>query len=271
MRQFKSSQSGFSIISLLIASAIGLFLIAGVITVYVDSKNSFNARAAISITTENLRFAIQDLKRTLVMAGRGVAQKDDNLAAYDDDAADNGVRSFPHTIDGVYTNIDQDANGNSVIAIRYADGTAPCGLSGTLVATSTTVRFFINDENQLVCAVTPNPSAPPADYSQPLVSDIIAMRALYGIDRDDEDTTPDRYLSASEMSDADWNFVVSIRIGLVARSGEANPLPPPYRESTPQTLDLLGSDFEAPDTTFFYKSNSTTISLRNRNGVTMRQ
>ncbi|MEJ2427261.1 MAG: PilW family protein [Candidatus Thiodiazotropha sp.] len=264
MRQFKSPQSGFSIVSLLIASAIGLFLIAGVITVYVDSKNSFNARTAISITTENLRFAIQDLKRTLVMAGRGVAQ-DDNLAAYDDDAADNGFRSFPDTTDGVYTN--QDENGNSVIAIRYADGPAPCGISETLTNQTSTVKFYINDDHELACKAT----GPFGDYEQPLVSDIIAMKALYGIDRDDQDTTPDRYLSASEMSDADWNFVVSIRIGLVARSGEANPLPPPYRESDPQILDLLGSDFEAPDTTFFYKSNSTTISLRNRNGVTMRQ
>jgi type IV pilus assembly protein PilW len=269
MRQFKSSQSGFSIVSLLIASAIGLFLIAGVITVYVDSKNSFNARTAISITTENLRFAIQDLKRTLVMAGRGVAQRDDNLAAYEGVTTENRMRSFPKT--GNYANIDQDANGNSVIAIRYADGPAPCGRSGTLVATSKTVRFFINDDNQLVCEVTSDPTALPADYSQPLVSDIIAMRALYGIDRDDEDTAPDKYLSASQMTDADWNFVVSIRIGLVARSGEANPLPLPYQESNPLTLDLLGSDFEAPDTNFFYKSNSTTISLRNRNGVTMRQ
>jgi type IV pilus assembly protein PilW len=265
MRQFKSSQSGFSIISLLIASAIGLFLIAGVVTVYVDSKNSFNARTAISITTENLRFAIQDLKRTLVMAGRGVAQKDDNLAAYEGVTSENRMRTFPET--GDYVNIDQDTNGNSVIAIRYADGPAPCGISQTLTNQTSTVRFYVNDDNELVCAAT----GPFADYEQPLVSDIIAMRALYGIDRDDQDTTPDRYLSASEMSDADWNFVVSIRIGLVARSGEANPLPPPYRESDPQILDLLGSDFEAPDTTFFYKSNSTTISFRNRNGVTMRQ
>ncbi|MEJ2403883.1 MAG: PilW family protein [Candidatus Thiodiazotropha sp.] len=264
MRQFKSSQSGFSIISLLIASAIGLFLIAGVATVYVDSKNSFNARTAISATTENLRFAIQDLKRTLVMAGRGVATRVDNLAAYDG-AADNGVRSFP--VDGDYANIDQDANGNSVIAIRYADGPAPCGISQTLTDQTTTVRFYVNNDNELVCAAT----GPFADYEQPLVSDIIAMRALYGIDRGDEDTTADKYLSASAMTNADWNFVVSIRIGLVAGSGDANPLPTPFREDLPQTLDLLGADFDAPDTKFFYKSSSATISLRNRNGVTMRQ
>ncbi|MET0088662.1 MAG: PilW family protein [Candidatus Thiodiazotropha sp.] len=265
MRPLNTSQTGFSIISLLVASAIGLFLISGIITVYIDSKNSFNARTAISTTTENLRFAIQDLRRTIVMTGRGVPQRDDNVDAYPPSGADNGFRSFPAT--GDYINIDSDANGNSVIAIRYADGPAPCGLAGTLDGGTATVRFFINDDNELVCAAT----GPFPDYEQPLVSDIVAMRVLYGMDRDDEDTAADKYLSASAMDNEEWNFVVSMRIGLVAGSGEANPLPNNFRESQPQTLDLLGAEYDAPDTEFFYKASSTTISLRNRNGIVQRQ
>jgi type IV pilus assembly protein PilW len=259
-RRFQS-EAGFSIISLLIASALGIFLIGGAIKVYVDSKNTFNTRSAVATATENLRFAIQDLRRTLVMAGRGVEQRFDDLSAYS--SPDNLNRTFPNT--GSFVNLDVDANGSSVIAVRYADGPAPCGQNNILVNTVNTVRFFISNTGNLVCAVDET------NYSEPLVSGIITMRALYGLDGNDVDTTADRYLSAAEMTPQDWNYVVSIRIGLIGSSGDSSPLPPIYRPSNPETIDLLGLDVTAPNTEHFFKSASTTISFRNRNGIVSRQ
>jgi type IV pilus assembly protein PilW len=250
----------------MIASMIGLFLIGGAAKVYIDSKNAFNARSAIASATEKARFAIQDLRRTLVMAGRGIPQMSDDLGAYGSSVADNNERTFPAV--GANGIIDADSNGSSAIAIRYATGPAPCAQEGTLDDTNSTVRFFRNDDGHLICEVTSGGTT----SSQPTVSDLVIMRALYGINRSTDDITVDRYLTATEVNSSNlWNYVVAIRIGIVTSSGDSNVLPTAYRPATPEELDVLGMEFTAPDTSHFYHSASTTISLRNRNGVIQRQ
>ncbi|MFI0460338.1 MAG: PilW family protein, partial [Candidatus Thiodiazotropha endolucinida] len=110
------------------------------------------------------------------------------------------------------------------------------------------------------------------DTSQELASDILIMRALYGINLDEDDTTADQYLTADEVEDAElWNFVVAVRIGFVSSSSDTELLPAVYRPAAPDELDILGMTYTAPDTSHFYQSASTTISLRNRNGVVQRQ
>ncbi|MEW8497517.1 MAG: hypothetical protein AB2699_03345, partial [Candidatus Thiodiazotropha taylori] len=145
-------QSGVSLISLMIASAIGFFIIGGAGKVYVDSKNTFNARSAIAAATENYRFAFQDMRRVLVMAGRGIIPENDSDTTYS--TTDNGLRTFPEIgTDGIQ---DIDANGSSVVAVRYASGPAPCGLAGTLggdAADTITVRFYLNTDGDLICEV----------------------------------------------------------------------------------------------------------------------
>ena len=59
---------GFSLVSLMIAMVIGLFIIAAAGQVYIQSKSSFNARAAVSAVSENGRFAIQDIRRVLALS-----------------------------------------------------------------------------------------------------------------------------------------------------------------------------------------------------------
>ncbi|MEW8029919.1 MAG: PilW family protein [Candidatus Thiodiazotropha sp.] len=257
-------QAGLSIVSLMVASAIGLFLIGGAGKVYVDSKNAFRARSAIASATEKARFVIQDLRRTLIMAGRGIPQKDDDIAAYEN--ADNDMRTFPAVgTDGI---LNEDGNGSSVIAVRYADGPAPCGQAGTLDGVFSTVRFLRDNVGNLVCEADIGGVA----TSQLLASDVLIMRALYGINLDEDDTTADQYLTADEVEDAElWNFVIAVRIGFVTSSSDTEFLPAVYRSAAPEELDILGMTYTVPDTSHFYQSASTTISLRNRNGVVQRQ
>jgi type IV pilus assembly protein PilW len=274
----KRYQTGFSIISLMIASAIGIFIIGGALKVYIDSKNTFNARSAVAAATENYRFAFQDMRRTLVMAGRDVSPADDGSDAYQ--AADNGLRTFP-AIDpyGIVSGAtahgstwSPDPEDSSIVAIRYASGPAPCGLpDNTLDAGTITVRFLVDPESNLICQVYQGSTQLVA---QPIVSGIAQMRALYGVDRlgiapdtDIPDGVADIYLTAAEMDSNDWPAVVSIRIGLVVQSGDGIELPNAFRPDTYQTLDLLGATYTAPDTNSVYKSASTTISLRNLHHV----
>ncbi|MCU7924050.1 MAG: PilW family protein [Candidatus Thiodiazotropha sp. (ex Dulcina madagascariensis)] len=253
-------QAGFSILSLMIASAIGVFLMGGAGKVYVDSKAAFNARSAIATATEGNRFSIQDLRRTLVMAGRGIIAADDSPGSYQ--IPDNGRRTFPAVdSNGI---VDVDANGSSVIAIRYAEGPAPCGQAGTLASTKT-VRFFIDNDSNLTCQVVED------GLVQPFVSDVIVMRALYGVDTD-SDGIANQYRTATQVgADNRWINVVTIRIGLITSSGDMQELPVAYRPPAEEDLDLLGWDYELPGTAQFYKSASTTIAFRNLHTTISRQ
>ncbi|MBT2972125.1 MAG: hypothetical protein B6D72_19080 [gamma proteobacterium symbiont of Ctena orbiculata] len=274
-------QGGFSLISLMIASAIGIFLVGGIGKIYLDSRNAFNARSAIATVAESSRFALQDLRRNLVMAGRGVSEQDDNPLAYT--APDNNLRTFPelepdNSVAALTTGIiDQDNNGNSAVAIRYAIGPTPCGQGNRIDNSTHTVRFYRNDEGQLMCQSieTVGGALDTANmYERPLLSGVISMRVLYGVDTDiasDEDQIANQYLTATEVDDGGlWLRVVSIRIGMVF-SSDTEELPFAYRPENPEQLSVLGMDVDAPDTAHAYKSASTTISLRNLNTIGMQR
>lgn len=272
MCRVKHRQHGFSLISLMIASSIGLFLIGGIGKIYLDGKNAFNARADLAAATETYRFVFEEMRRNLIMAGRGIATSDDSASAYADSEADQGMRTFPaldRTPDGIVSgNHFSDGNSSpapedsSVVAVRYASGPSPCGADDLDMSLGTvTVRFIVDDEGDLNCQVFQNNHI---YESQPIASGVAQMRVLYGVDTDEEpDEVANRYLTASQVAPLDWMNVVSIRIGLVVNSGAGYELPGPYRPQAPQELDLLGATFIAPDTEYIYKSASTTISLRN--------
>jgi type IV pilus assembly protein PilW len=65
----KSQQSGFSLIELLIASTLGLFVIGGVITSFVGTKDSEQMRSAVSEMDANARTAIEVLRKNISVAG----------------------------------------------------------------------------------------------------------------------------------------------------------------------------------------------------------
>jgi type IV pilus assembly protein PilW len=272
-------QAGFSLLSLLIASAIGLFLIGGAGKIYLDSKNAFTARSAVAAVAESSRFALQDLRRYLVMAGRGIGENVDDPDAYA--GADNFLRTFPavdvdHSVAAATTGIiNEDSSGNSVVAVRYAAGPSPCGEEGGPIGTTHTVRFYRSDDGELMCQSieTVGGALDTANmYERPLMSGVVSMRVLYGVDTDigsAEDQIANQYLTATEVENAGlWISVVSIRIGMVISSDTAE-LPYAYQPDVPDQLGLLGMDVDATDTSHAYKASSTTISLRNLNTTGM--
>ncbi len=275
-----------SLVSLMVASAIGLFLIGAVIKIYLDSKNSFNTRTVVAEVSENLRFALDDMRRILVMAGRDIRGTEDNIASR---------RAFPP----VTTNA-SSASGNGaeyiydggsdsdIIAIRYRRGPS-CGAYQAVPDIKTRpsmVRFLLADTDSdgatddLVCELTTYNSGGSASTTrQTMVSGIHMLKALYGVD-DDDDGYADRYLTANMVNDTSvvstpsgastpWARVVSMRIALV--SGSESELPHNVRGSDAGTLNVLGMDFDEPDTSHLYRVASTTLLLRNFNPTVQRQ
>lgn len=65
----RNSQKGLSLIELMIAMLIGLFLISGVVKVFVDSKRTYVFQQALARIQENGRIAMEFLGRDIRMAG----------------------------------------------------------------------------------------------------------------------------------------------------------------------------------------------------------
>jgi len=67
--KLRSIGLGYTLIELLISMAIGLFILAGVVTVMLDGKRNFNHQDELSYLQENARFIKDTLTRDIKMAG----------------------------------------------------------------------------------------------------------------------------------------------------------------------------------------------------------
>jgi len=269
-----TKQRGISLISLMVASAIGIFLVGAVFKIYLDSKNSFNVRNTLAEVIENQRFAIDDMRRILVMTGRQIRGVDDQAAA---------TRPFPALGAGGIE--EGNTNNPDVIAIRYRVGPS-CGARQDVdVDTNPTmVRFLINDGDELICEMTTYDAAGTATtVSRVMASNTTLLKVLYGVD-DDDDGYADRYLIASKVNDAavvttpdgantPWARAVSIRFSLVSRSDSE--LPTSARPSSPPELNVLGMAYGdnagETDTNHLFRVATATVSLRNLNPTVQRQ
>lgn len=68
-RRARGKQCGFSIVEMMVAVLIGLFLMAGAISMLVTSKRTYTIQEDLSRIQENARFAMEFLARDLRMAG----------------------------------------------------------------------------------------------------------------------------------------------------------------------------------------------------------
>ncbi len=264
-------QRGLSLISLMIAMAIGIFLLGGVIKIYANSKVSFNTRNVVADVTEVQRFALDDMRRIVSMAGR-------NITGIEEESAT--TRSFPPIVAGGI--FDGNTTTSDIIAIRYRRGPS-CGtyLNIPMSQPPATVRFFVDNNNQLICELNGTPTV--------LATNVYYLKALYGVDTDPSATDggggfADKYLRAAEVeaepipegSNTPWVKVVSMRIGIMV--GSAGTLPPEARATAAELGPIppvLTTTFAWPEAgplfSRLYKVASITVAMRNLNTTIVRQ
>ena len=279
MQRGNFRQTGVTLLSLLIATAIGIFLVATVIKVYLDSKESFQMRDVVAEVAENERFAIEEMRRTLIMAGRKILALEDQQPSR---------RPFPpvQTDANAGTGIVDGGNGGSdIIAVRYRKGPS-CGeyLNIDTACRPAEIRFMIKD-GKLVCAQTTYLdtggacSNTPTTTTRTLISGAYRLKALYGVD-DDADGFANRYLTASQIEDdtlvslptggaSPWSRVVSMRFALLL--GSENELPKKFQPDDAHTLNMFGLEIEPPDNAHLYKVVTSTLAFRNLNPIIQRQ
>ncbi len=251
-------QRGMSLVSLMIGTAIGLFLIGATLKLYLHTRDSFALQGVIAEVAETQRFAIDDLRRVLVMAGRGIRETEENRV---------GRRSFPPLgSGGLYSG---GAGTADVVGVRFRRGPGCRGYQNIAFPhPPVTVRFLVDGLGRLVCEQN--------GQRYVIAADVPYLKTLYGVD-DDGDGYPNRYLTATEVNRlpapaghrSPWVKVVSLRLGIVARSGD--PLPRGTRPDRATALDVLGDAWTPPDTERLYRVATTTVLLRNLNAGVYRQ
>ena len=248
-------QSGFTIIELMVSMLIGLLLIAGILSVFVNSKRSYNTRDSLSLMEENGRVAILRLQRGIAPAG---------YPLYDDLVP---VLFTGTTIAGV----DVSSNGADGVSDRVTVAFRPTGINTSDCLGSEEVQDgFIVNSYYVTANNTLNCDGGASGLSQPLAEGVESLQAMFGVD-EKADGFADHYLNADQVEaaiagDAEVQLsVVSVQLSLLVNSQQlAKDAKPSDDGVTPKTYTLLDTTVTEPDDLLARKVYTTTIPLRNR-------
>jgi type IV pilus assembly protein PilW len=208
-------QSGFTLVELMVASTIGLIVLAVFGEVFLSGQQSYRTQTGMGALQENGRFALFFLQRELRMAGfprlsnMGVP----GLASPALVVVEGGVGASDQ-ITAQYLPATGYVDASGVAVPNASDdclgGALPVG--GTLV-----FSHFSVSNGALRCEGSSNAGSP-----QPLVGDdsarvIESMQVLYG-----EDTDGDSYANVYRRADQVVTLanVTAVRIGVLVSSGE---------------------------------------------------
>ena len=272
----KTKQAGFSVIELMIATLLGLFIIGGIIGVFLSSSNNYRLQSAISQVQEKGRFALRKIRIDIQKAGY-----------YIDPAEDQVLIEYS----SVGSNADFGINATEILSIyRRGDGGSP----NTIHRTSYFLVRGTDGTQALHRHAVADISVPVTApwMGQELVTGVARMNYRFAADLtstasvvSDEITRSvdwiplgggvfSAYLDASELmalSDfsADttkaWNTVRAVQVELVVASDEDFVVDTPQRINLPNPFDVAASAASAGlSVNQYFQAYTTTYALRNR-------
>lgn len=249
---------GFSLIEVMVSITLSLILLAGVLQIFLNTKNMYNLGSGFSQLQENGRFTSAYLARTIRFAGYRSTPTAGNFTAMDS--------IYPATAPYISGTNNTGQNGSDTLTIRYQgsgdgagnpDGTMKDCLNRPIDAnTISTNTFSLTANNELQCQAV-NANASPSSSTQILINGVENMHVLYGEDLNN-DNTADRYVAANFAS-LDWTKVVSVRLSLLLKSDD--PIKP---QATSITYNLLGTTYTPAADQFLRQQVTFTILLRNQ-------
>ncbi|SER12690.1 type IV pilus assembly protein PilW [Amphritea atlantica] len=204
------TQSGFSLVELMISTVIGLLLISAMLAAYVASARTYQVQDAMSEVQESGRYAMTVLLTDLRQSGvgvdsdlliEGVENDTDKIEAFELAHADNTLIITPDNVRS---------------EIVYLPGLTTAGSDGR--------AYYIGNSGG-------NPSL--YRNNAALIEGATALVMEYGVDTDG-DRLVDSYQKLGAMSASDWASVISARFYLLMRSsgsgvtGQAQVLPVPF-------------------------------------------
>jgi type IV pilus assembly protein PilW len=231
-----ANQLGFTLVELMIALLIGLFLLGGLLTLLQDNRRTFSSQSQLAQLQDGERLAMSLMTDVIQTAGY-FPDPTINTAQSTLLAISSPAMSSAQSVVGTYGG--GTAPGDT-ITVRYAtksgDGILNCSGSsnatGAILAYVNTFSVAVNTVNgapvsQLMC--TQNGTA----YA--LVSGVQNLTVSYGVNTTGSGSNVDTYMNATQVTTSlQWGNVISVLITLTFN----NPLYVTANAGQPQFITL---------------------------------
>lgn len=235
MKATPRNQAGFSLVELMVAIAVALFLIAGVVSVLATTRKTFKNQSSLAQLQDDQRLAMTLIANVVQSAG----YYPDPLTMTASSEFKSGAVPFAgqtlaFAADGqVMTGATNSATLGDTLVVRFetdgssADNVIDC--TGNVWNTKAVITntLTLDANSNLLCGI--NNKAPVQ-----LVSGVTKMQVWYGLKTDFtvDDNQVDTYVPTADMTAADWPNVISLRLTLTFK----NPLA--GQPGQPQTLNF---------------------------------
>jgi type IV pilus assembly protein PilW len=233
----RRSQGGFTVVELMVALLIGLFLLGGLLTLVQDNRRSF--------ASQNQLAQLQDAERMAMTMITDVIQS----AGYFPDPTTNSA-TLVMPANGTFAAAGQAVVGTfsgtppgDTISVRYAtnpgDTIVNCiGQSNTGGAVATYTNTFSVVNGQLVCTMNGTPyniigTVPSANFTGIVVTN---MSILYGVTTGSSPNNVDTYYTAAGVTN--WSNVISVKVKLTFTNPMSTALSQAQGSTVPTTLSF---------------------------------
>lgn len=199
-------QFGTSLVDILIAMVIGLFILGAVVLVFVNMQKTFTSQDQLAQLQDNQRLALTILTDTVQSAGYFPDPKVDTRQTALTGAS--GVVAAGQVISG--TSGAGTASDTLIAQFATASGDGVMNCMGQTNTGGSQLVFVntlsVNANNELQCTVNGTTTA--------LVSGVSGLRVLYGTDTNG-DGNDDSYLTATQVAAAGaWSAVHAVQVTL---------------------------------------------------------
>ena len=218
---FARNQRGYTLVEIMVALLIAVFLLGGLLTVVMDNRRTFTNQSAIAQLTDSQRLAMTIMTNVIQSAGYYPNPTSNTPSTlFLGSPANATSMGIGQAIWG--TGDSTAADPGDTLIVRYAtvpmntasDGIILCNGSinpdpaGTTIPRTYINQFSVNNNNQLVCTLD--------GVAYPLVNGVLSLKILYGVVRNipSNGNSVDTYVDASNMSPGDWNNVISVMVTL---------------------------------------------------------
>ena len=237
-------QKGFTLIEMMVALVIGLLLIAGTLSVFLGTKQSYRMTNGLTVMQATGRATLSLLGRDIMMAGFPQSE---------------GIDTF---VSGAGLTVDGGGNNSDRFTVQYRStrdclntaGGTPVYTDGEQYAKN---RYYIQNGDLWCDALAEDDSVVASGL---LVEGIENLQILYGEDNvgGDDVTNATRYVTAGNVTD--WDNVVSAKIGFVVNS-QGNIA----KTDDDSTFSLVGQAATDPAADRMRRrAYTTTVVIRNR-------
>lgn len=265
----RRTQLGLSLVELMVAMALGLLLMTGVIQVFLSSRQTYAANEAMGRLQENGRFALEFIARSARLAGytEPVYEGGKPLALVRPSCT--GLPGSTPT--DLCTSTGSGSGSDSVAFVFQPPVTEGVRRDCLGNAVTGDNRLLINNYF-IIPEVGAKPAAlgcrtfnfgganpPSAMTTGELISGIDSLQVLYGINTSGDARSANQYVSADRVTSLNkWNDVRSVRIAVLANSIET--LTPAPADRNFVLLDAAPISFTDNRARQIF---STTIQLKN--------